>query len=95
VDYPGENLALALHVADYLQTRQIVTDRRYYESNPILGENPTLKSVNQYFAYSAVFTYIAGETLKPEYRKYFYSALTMTLAQNVANNSRIGISFKF
>jgi hypothetical protein len=53
--------ALTLHTCDWAQTKEIARNQiRYYESNPLLGESPSISRVNNYFAGTAIATALAA-----------------------------------
>lgn len=103
---------LTLHVIDWGQTRYIALHPdRYFEINPLLGEHPTVKTVDNYFLVTAaVSTSVAyllphvGRLLPEKYQSAFrvtqwraaFQYLTIGIeAGLVQHNYRMGIKIAF
>ena len=82
-------------VADWLQTRSLTASDDYYETNGLLGEQPTQASVNRYFAASILLTNIIGEVLPGDYDNYFYLTIAVVEARVITHNYAIGIRVEF
>ena len=87
--------ANTLLTADWLQTRNIAKDDDYFETNGILGEQPTVSEVNQYFAISLLLTNGIGYLLPEDIQDHFYLSVAVVEGAVVLNNYRIGIRFEF
>ena len=87
--------ANTLLTADWLQTRYIAKDDDYYETNGILGEQPTDAEVNQYFITSLLLTNGIGYVLPDDMQDYFYLTVAVVEGVQVLDNYRIGIRFEF
>ena len=72
MDADLEATYLALHITDYLQTRQIAkAPETYRELNPLLSEHPRIHQVNQYFVLTAIAHVAIAESLPKKYSKIF------------------------
>lgn len=87
---------LALHVADWGQTRNIANRGNiYHEVNPILGRNPSIKKVDSYFALTAIAHVIVSYSLPRGWRDAFqYSTAGFEAGVAMKNNS-IGLKVDF
>jgi hypothetical protein len=86
---------LTLHACDWAQTKQIARNQvRYYESNPLLGESPSIARVNNYFAGTALATALAAH-LMPRYRRLILTGALVIETSAVARNQSIGVSIRF
>lgn len=94
-DTTREAVYLGLHVADWGQTLGIAESPNYYESNPILGRNPSRGEVNRYFAVTAIGHAAVAYLLPHEAREVWqYTTIGME-AGIVARNYNVGIEFNF
>lgn len=84
-----------LLVADWLQTRDIATRPDFYETNPYLGNNPSLTQVDQYFAVCLLGHWMISKQLPPKWRKGWQYVFIITEAGAVSRNYSIGINFRF
>lgn len=88
-----------LHVADWLQTRDISHDCRRgldaWEHNPMLGECPSYGEVNGYFAITLVAHYLTTDALPPRWRKPFQHFTIGMQASAVGHNLSLGFNFRF
>lgn len=80
---------------DWLQTREISRNDDFYETNRILGEQPSSSDVDKYFAASILLTNIIGEILPGKYGDYFYLTVAIIETKVVAKNYTLGIRIKF
>ena len=79
---------------DWLQTREIVDDPHYWETNPHIGEDPTTRDVDRYFIMSAGLGTLVTHILPQEYRKYWLMFRIGTSSAMVMHNYHIGIRIK-
>lgn len=97
-DSVREATYLALHVADWGQTRYANNDEnqhRYIEQNKILGESPSLKRIDTYFAVTALAHVGVAYVLPRKWREAFqYTTIGMEAVVVFRNNS-IGVRFDF
>lgn len=89
-------LYLSTHSMDWLQTRYIANHPEvYYETNPILGEQPSQEKVDSYFLSTALLHSWIAYSLPANYRKWFqYSTIVMETGY-VGHNVSLGIGFQF
>jgi len=85
-----------LTAADWAQTRNIARHpARWHETNPLLGEHPSVGEVDRHFALSAMLGAAALHALPTRYRDWALNAGLVIEATCVANNLRLGIGIKF
>lgn len=85
-----------LTAADWAQTRNIARHPvRWHETNPLLGEHPSVAQVDRHFAASAIIGAAALHALPTRYRDWALNAGLVIEATCVANNLRLGIGVKF
>lgn len=85
-----------LTAADWAQTRNIARHPvRWHETNPLLGEHPSVGAVDRHFALSAMLGAAALHALPSRYRDMALNAGLVIEATCVANNLRLGIGIKF
>jgi len=95
-DTNREYAYLALHTADWLQTRQISKHpERWGESNLILGKHPSTRNVDVYFALAGLAHYEVAKLLPTEWRKAFQYLSIGIEAGYVAHNLAFGVRAKF
>ena len=80
---------------DWLQTREIVDDPYYWETNPNIGKDPTTRDVDRYFIMSAGFGMLITHVLPQEYRRYWLSFRIGISTGMVIHNYNIGIRIKY
>jgi len=87
---------LTAHSLDWLQTRYIANHSdAYYETNPLLGREPSQGKVDAYFFTTGLLHSWIAYNLRPRYRKWFqYSTLVMETGY-VGHNVSLGIGFDF
>lgn len=89
-------LSTSLLVADWGQTRYITSAYpRYYESNVLLGERPSMRKVDTHFTLALTGNAVVGCALPKRYRKYWWGAVSLLEAGYVANNYTIGVGWKW
>lgn len=105
-DITREAVYLALHVADWGQTRNIVRratvgcdgydgSTNCSERNPILGRNPSIKRVDTYFAVTALAHVAISHALPEEWRKGWQYVTIGMQAGAVGRNYSIGLNIDF
>lgn len=95
-DYTMEAAFLGLLVVDYAQTKYIVKHPyEYHETNPILGNGPSMRRVNAYFALSALTHVGIAYVLPHPYRNYWQVAGCLVELGCVGNNIHCGIRCSF
>ena len=87
-----EVTALGLKAIDWRQTRTIAKHPNlYWETNPILGEHPSIEAINRYFITTALGHVFITHLLPQKYRKYWQLLWIGISANCVYHNYRIGI----
>lgn len=95
-DTKREAVYLTLHTMDWLQTREIARNpARWYETNSILGEQPSIGRVNNYFALTGLAHILVSKALNPKYRKVFQYVTIGIEGGVVVHNYSIGIEVRF
>jgi len=95
-DTAWEAAYLVLHVADWGQTRYIAKNPDLYiERNPILGENPSLNRVRNYFLATALLHASVAYALPPKWRRRWQGATIAMQAYVVGKNYGAGIRIDF
>lgn len=85
----------AIHIVDWGQTRNYATRDGYYETNPILGKNPSIQEVDTYFAATLAGHTLVSYYLPPKYRAYWQMFWIGAEFRQVTINYSIGISVHF
>lgn len=90
-------VALAvLTTADWAQTRNIARNpHKWYETNPLLGEHPSVSKVDKHFIISGIVGAFVLESLPSKYRDWALNAGIMIEVGCVVNNFNLGIGVKF
>ncbi len=86
-----QGVQLGVQSIDWLQTREIARNDEFYEVNPYLGENPTIKEVDKYFAISAITKVATTHILPQPWRKYWLMFNIGVSTGLVWHNYHIGI----
>lgn len=90
---------LALHVADWGQTRNIAKNSgKWHETNPILGKHPSTADVDRYFALTGLGHVALSKMLEdsPTLRAWFLGMTTAMEAGVVGRNQfKFGIKSTF
>lgn len=96
-DTARELASLGLLGADWAQTRTIAKNPvQYGEINKILGEHPSVGSVNNYFALSMLAHAMIASQLPPEIRKWFqYGTIGLEAPVVGRNKLKFGIGMTF
>jgi len=88
--------ALALHIADWRQTRYITEHPQIYrEMNPLLGPHPSKAEVDRFFLLTGIGTYLIADYLQGDTRTTFLSVFSVLKFSAVYNNYSIGIKLEF
>jgi hypothetical protein len=85
----------ALQLVDWAQTREIVRNPDYYETNPILGKYPSKTEVDVYFAAATLGHYLVSRALPPDYRKVWQYVWIGVQVGYVTHNYQIGLRIRF
>jgi hypothetical protein len=80
---------------DWGQTRDIATNPNYYETNPLLGSDPTIQEVDRYFLASGVIHAAISQMLPKKYTKAWQYMTIAIESGYVLNNYRIGVQINF
>lgn len=84
-------IGTTLHMIDWGQTRYIAKNpSEYREMNPLMGDHPSMGTVNSYMLVTALLFPLAAEMF-PEYRTYILAFWVGSRALVVGNNYAIGI----
>lgn len=87
---------LALHVADWGQTRDIAArPGRYTEMNPMLGDHPSRKRVDSHFVVTAIMHTAVSYVLPPDWRRLWQHISVGVGVGTVVQNARIGLQINF
>jgi hypothetical protein len=93
---PWKKTANTLLMVDWLQTRGIATSNgRFRETNPILGSEPSLGRVNNYFLASIALLNLSDYFLPHKYTKLLYQSVSMVEVTAVSRNLQVGVKLKF
>ena len=85
----------ALHVADWGQTLDIENHPGHYETNPILGRNPSRGEINTYFAGTLALHWLIARALPQKWRSHFQLGTIALEFGVVSDNYSAGIRFDF
>lgn len=86
----------ALHLADWAQTRYGVEHPdKFKEYNHSLGEHPSRKDVNRFFAQGVLVYGLASLILPPDWRRPFQYLVIGYKASTVERNYQAGAKFEF
>lgn len=92
----ARQLALTtLLILDWGQTRDIATNPRFHELNPLLGRNPSTGRVDNYFAATTVGHYLVSRALPPEYRRVWQYLWIGSQTATVHWNYQMGVRVRF
>lgn len=102
-DIAREVAYLALHTADWGQTRNIVRradtgcagDPTCIERNPFLGRNPSIRRVDTYFAVTALAHVVISHALPKDWRQGWQYVTIGMEAGVVGYNYSIGLKVDF
>lgn len=86
----------AVHLADWLQTVQIAKNpERWTETNPILGEHPSVNEVHRYFLTTAVGHALVSHFIPSPKLTYLWQGATIAVQVGyVYHNHQLGIAIK-
>jgi hypothetical protein len=89
-------VAVSALVVDWGQTRYIAKHpERYRETNPILGDHPSVGRVNAYFAGSILATALIADWFRPMNRKLFLGAVAAVEIAVTNRNRSLGVKLSF
>lgn len=96
-DTMREAAYLVLHVVDWGQTRNIVhrSNEDFFEKNPIIGNRPSIKRVDSYFAFTAIAHVAVSYVLPRVWREGFQYTTVGVQAGVVIQNNSIGLRVDF
>ena len=86
---------LTLHAADYLQTKEIIRNPKFYERNLILGRDPSHNQVDAYFLGTALAHTAIACILPKRYRRVWQCIFIGLEAGCVAHNLNAGVRIRF
>jgi len=91
-----EGLFITTLMIDWGQTLYISEyPDKYWESNPILGENPSRERVNAYFASCIVGHILITRILPPKWRTAWQTIWIGIELKTIHNNWQVGIRVRF
>ena len=83
-------------VVDWGQTRYIAKHpKQCSETNPYLGEHPSIGRVDAYFTGVIVGNLLLGNWLTPDKRKLLFGAVIVTELLVIGKNRAVGIKVEF
>ncbi len=89
-------VALLATVVDWGQTRHIAKHpERFRETNPMLGEHPSVSDVNRHFAIAIVGGGLIAHFLPGEIRPWFLGGAAVVEIGFGINNASLGIKMDF
>ncbi|MFH1528769.1 MAG: hypothetical protein ABIG69_19365 [Bacteroidota bacterium] len=94
-DSAYQGTLLTLMAVDWLQTKEIARNPKYYETNPILGKYPNQNEVDFYFFSTAILHTGIAYYIPKEYRRWWQYVFIGIQTTCVLNNISIGVSIKF
>lgn len=94
-DTNRQAVVTALLVVDWGQTRYIAKHPEFHETNPLLGEHPSIGQVNNYFVASILAHATVSMILPPDWRKGWQYIWIGIEADTVDRNRHIGIKVSF
>jgi hypothetical protein len=86
-----ESGCIALFLIDWAQT----LDRRYQESNPILGNHPSTAAVHGYFLAVISAQVVVARLLPSPWRSVFQGITIGIEGRSVVNNWRLGAQLRW
>lgn len=86
---------LLFHSADYLQTKEIIRNPKFYERNLILGRDPTHNQVDAYFLGTALAHTAIAYLLPKRYRRIWQCVFIGLEMRCVACNLNAGVRVRF
>ena len=86
-----ETGCIALFLVDWQQT----LDRRYQESNPLLGNHPSTAAVDGYFLAVTSAQVVAARLLPSPWRSVFQGITIGIEGRSVVNNWRLGAQLRW
>lgn len=83
---------LVLEYIDYRQTHSLVADDDFYETNLILGKDPSKSEIDIYFAGCVMGTYLIADKF-PKRRRAWLILINLVQMIYVNRNIQMGITF--
>lgn len=93
-DYILQATWSTIHVIDWVQTRRGLDDG-YSEGNPIMGTDPSIGTVNTYFAATLIGHALISVLLPKETRPYWQMYWIGASATIVGHNMVVGVRLRF
>jgi len=88
--------AVGLTIIDWGQTRHIAKNPdKYFERNGVLGDHPSKKDVDTYFAAYIALQLLIGHNLSHKWRTPFLGGVALVEAGYVVHNHIMGIRVDF
>ncbi len=84
-----------LMAVDMFQTRYVLENEEYRETNTIIDNYFNDEKSYAYFALTGLGAYLIADNLRPEYRKSFLRFLCIVRIGVTNNNASIGVGFSF
>ena len=84
-----------LMAVDMFQTRYVLENEEYRETNTIIDNYFNDEKSYAYFALTGLGAYLIADNLRPEYRKSFLRFLCIVQIGVTNNNASIGVGFSF
>lgn len=95
MDTTLQSVSMTLTVVDWLQTREIVKHPdKWKETNPMLGEHPSMGAVNTYFAGHLAINWFVARWLDPPARTFWQVGIIFNEVDAVTNNISNGIRIR-
>lgn len=95
-DIITESIWVGMHYLDWKQTLKLVDDDDFYEMNPILGRNPTKKSVNEWAATTLLAHLAITHFSKAIGMRDHWLGITVVVKSGVIlHNVNIGLLFRW
>jgi hypothetical protein len=85
----------ALAAVDWRQTQDIRRHQGLFESNPILGRNPSNAKINTWFISSNVVQFLIADALSDDLRSAWIASGIVIEVSMVKHNKSAGVHFKF
>jgi hypothetical protein len=94
-EWKMEAAVLTAGLIDYAQTRDIKNHPELYETNPLLGENPSDTRIRNYFIAAGLAHVGIAHLLPRPYRMPWQMGWLTLQVINMQNNHRLGLRLEF
>ena len=95
-DTAYESVFACLTIIDWGQTRySSLHPEQYTETNPILGDHPSVTKVDVYFPAAIVGHALISAALPPKYRRWWQFFWIGAEGYTISNNARAGVRIEF